>query len=235
MRKWNLFLVPAVALCVVLAATPSTAAQKQTSRVNMATDIVKEFMRIPESGIPPAILANAQGIAVVPRVIKAGFVVGGEFGKGVMSVRESNGTWSPPLFVTLAGGSVGYQIGAEATDFVIVFKTRKGIDAISNGKFTLGADASVAAGPVGRNAKAATDVKLDAEVYSYSRSRGLFAGVSLEGASMQIDHRSDAEFYGAETISPADILAGRNLTLPDAAVNFSKTLDRYATVTKKAR
>ena len=157
MKKRNPFLISTVVFSLILAAAPSMAAQQQTSRVNMATDVVKEFMKIPESGIPPAILANAQGIAVVPRVIKAGFVVGGEFGKGVMAVRERDGKWSPPLFVTLAGGSVGYQIGAEATDFIIVFKNRKGIDAISKGKFTLGADASVAAGPVGRNAEAGYD------------------------------------------------------------------------------
>jgi lipid-binding SYLF domain-containing protein len=232
MKKRNRFLILIMAVCLTLAAAPAMASQQQTSRVNMATEVVKEIMKIPETGIPPALLADAQGIAVVPRVIKAGLVVGGEYGKGVLSVREGDGTWSAPVFVTLAGGSIGYQIGAEATDFVIVFKNRKGIEEISKGKFTLGAGASVAAGPVGRNAKAATDVNLDAEIYSYSRSRGLFAGVSLEGASLQIDHESDAEFYGSKNISPADILAGRDVRPPAAAVVFVRTLDRYAAVTK---
>jgi len=233
MDKRKLFIFPTIMVFLILAAAPATASQQQTSRVNMATEVVKEIMKIPETGIPPALLADAQGIAVIPRVIKAGLVVGGEYGKGVISMRDSDGTWSAPVFVTMAGGSVGYQIGAEATDFVIVFKNRKGIDEISKGKFTLGAGASVAAGPVGRNAKAATDVKLDAEIYSYSRSRGLFAGISLEGASLQVDHESDAEFYGRNSISPADILAGKGITLPDAAVGFTKTLDRYASVSNK--
>jgi lipid-binding SYLF domain-containing protein len=233
MDKRKLFIFPTIMVFLILAAAPATASQQQTSRVNMATEVVKEIMKIPETGIPPALLADAQGIAVIPRVIKAGLVVGGEYGKGVISVRDSDGTWSAPVFVTMAGGSVGYQIGAEATDFVIVFKNRKGIDEISKGKYTRGAGASVAAGPVGRNARAATDVKLDAEIYSYSRSRGLFAGISLEGASLQVDHESDAEFYGRKTISPADILAGKGITLPDAAVGFTKTLDRYASVSNK--
>jgi len=233
MIKRKPFIIPTIMVFLILAAAPAMASQQQTSRVNMATEVVKEIMKIPETGIPLALLSDAQGIAVIPRVIKAGLVVGGEYGKGVLSVRESDGTWSAPVFVTLAGGSVGYQIGAEATDFVIVFKNRKGIDEISKGKFTLGVGASVAAGPVGRNVKAATDVKLDAEIYSYSRSRGLFAGISLEGASLQIDHDSDSEFYGRKSISPADILAGKGITPPDAAVGFTKTLDRYASVANK--
>ncbi len=233
MRKRNLFLIPIIMVCTILLAAPAIASLKQTEQVNSATEVLKDIMKMPETSIPPALLANAQGIAVVPRVIKAGFVVGGEYGQGVMSIRDSGGTWSAPVFVTLMGASLGYQIGAEATDFVIVFKNRKGIEGISKGKFTLGADASVAAGPVGRNAKAATDLKLDAEVYSYSRSRGLFAGVSLEGASMQIDHQSDAEFYGKKDIRAADILSGKDIKLPPAAVTFTKTLDRYSTVTGK--
>ena len=233
MRKRNLFLLPIIMVCTILTAAPAMASHQQTSQLNSATQVVKEIMQIPETSIPPALLANAQGIVVVPRVIKAGFVVGGEYGKGVMSVRESDGTWSAPVFVTLMGGSLGYQIGAEATDFVIVFKNRRGIDGITQGKFTLGADASVAAGPVGRNASASTDVKLDAEVYSYSRSKGLFAGISLEGASLRIDQASDTDFYGKQGHRPSDILAGNHLKVPAAAEEFRKTLDRYASVTRK--
>ena len=233
MRKRNPFIIPAIMVCMLLTAAPAMASHMQTSQVKTATEVLHEIMRIPETSIPPALLADAQGIAVVPRVIKAGLVVGGEYGHGVLSVRDSDGTWSAPVFVTLMGGSVGYQIGAEATDFVLVFKNRKGIEGISKGKLTLGADASVAAGPVGRSAKAATDVKLDAEIYSYSRSRGLFAGVSLAGTALQIDHDSDAEFYGKKDIRPADILAGKNVATPPAAEGFIATLDRYTTAEKK--
>ena len=233
MERRRLFLVTAVVLALLLSAVPSTAALQQTSRVESSTQVVREIMQVPETRIPQSLLAGAQGIVVVPQALKAGLVVGGEYGRGVMSVRESDGTWSAPVFVTLAGGSLGYQIGAQATDFVIVFKNRKGIEGITKGKFTLGADASVAAGPVGRNAEAATDVKLDAEVYSYSRSRGLFAGIALKGATLQIDHDSDAQFYGRSDIRPDDILAGRNIEPPAAAVNFQKTLDRYALVSHK--
>ncbi len=158
--------VPVFVLCAVLSAAPAMAAGGEAARVASANDVMNQIMKIPEKSIPPALLQDAQGIAIIPGVIKLGFVVGGQYGRGVLVVREKDGSWSRPVFVTLTSGSVGWQIGAESTDFVLVFKTRKSIDGVLKGKFTLGADAAVAAGPVGRRADAATDVKLGAEIYS---------------------------------------------------------------------
>lgn len=137
------------------------------------------------------------------------------------------------MFVTLASGSVGWQIGAQSTDFVIVFKTRESIDGIMKGKFTLGADASIAAGPVGRTAEAATDVQLKAEIYSYSRSRGLFAGVSLAGSALQIDDEANAAFYGKAGIRPSDILAGKDFKPPLAVETLRKTLQKHTSAPPK--
>ncbi|MCL5965655.1 MAG: lipid-binding SYLF domain-containing protein [Deltaproteobacteria bacterium] len=215
-------------LLTVLPAAPAGAAGKETARVESAADVMRKIMEIPEKQIPPSLLADAQGIAIVPGVIKIGFVVGGQYGHGVLLVRGKGGEWSNPVFVTLASGSVGWQIGAQSTDFVIVFKTRRSIDGIMKGKYTMGADASVAAGPVGRNAAAATDVQLKAEIYSYSRSRGLFAGISLEGSALQIDDEGDAAFYGREGIRPSEILAGKGVRMPAVAEKLRKTLEKYA-------
>jgi len=159
---------------------------------NRATDLLREIMSIPEKGMPPALLRRAQGIAIIPNVVKAGFVLGGRYGTGVVLVRGRDGAWGTPLNVSITSGSIGWQIGVQATDVILVFKTRKSVDGLLNGKFTLGADANVAAGPVGRHAEAATDVRLKAEVYAYSRSRGLFAGVSLEGSVLSVGRRLSA-------------------------------------------
>ena len=147
-------------------------------RVNDATTTLEEITRIPEKGIPKEMLENAAAIVVIPNLVKAAFVVGGEHGKGVMSVRGKDG-WSLPTFVQMTGGSVGWQAGVQATDLVLVFMSERNVKALMNGEFTLGADASVAAGPVGRNASAGTNPRITAEIYSYSRSRGAFAGISL--------------------------------------------------------
>ena len=192
-----------------------------------AADVLAQIMQIPETAVPPALLANAHGIAIVPGVIKVGFVVGGQYGRGVLVVRNAGGGWSNPIFVTLMSGSLGWQIGAESTDFILVFKTARSVEGIMKGKYTLGADASVAAGPVGRSAKAATDVELKAEIYSYSRSRGLFAGVSLEGSSMQIDYAGNDAFYGKKIPDPSEIVAGRGIRAPAAAERLKKELARH--------
>ncbi|MGE5188653.1 MAG: lipid-binding SYLF domain-containing protein [Gemmatimonadota bacterium] len=193
-----------------------------------AADVMNQIMKIPEKSIPPALLANAQGLAIIPGVIKVGLVVGGQYGHGVLVIREKDGSWSRPVFVTLTSGSLGWQIGAESTDFVLVFKTRRSIDGILKGKYTLGADAAVAAGPVGRRAEAATDVKLKAEIYSYSRNRGLFAGVSLEGSALQVDDAADAAFYARKGVRPSEILAGTGVKTPEVAANLDRELGRYS-------
>ena len=215
-------------LFLALPSASSMAGTEETNRVASATEVLSKIMEIPESAIPPVLLADAHGIAVIPGVIKVGLVVGGQYGRGVLVVRGKGGGWSDPVFITLMSGSIGWQIGAESTDFVVVFKTPRSVEGIMKGKYTLGADAGVAAGPVGRVAKASTDIELKAEIYSYSRSRGLFAGISLEGSSMQVDDKSNAAYYGKEAILPSDILSGKDVKTPVDAEKLNKSLDKYA-------
>ncbi len=214
-------------LCVLaflgtFVSTAGAAGSDEVKKARDATEVLKEISAIPEKTIPPSLLEGAYGVAVLPDVIKFGFIAGGRYGKGLLSVRE-NGAWSDPSFITITGGSVGFQIGAQSTDIILVFKTRKGIEGITKGKFTLGADAAVAAGPVGRQAEAATDIQLKAEVYSYSRSRGLFAGIALEGASIEIDNKANEAFYG-KIVTPAEIFAG-SVEAPASAQKFKGELE----------
>ncbi len=196
----------------------------EAGKVETATEVLKQITAIPEQGIPPALLKNAYGLAVIPGVLKAGYVVGGSYGKGVLTVREDKGRWSPPLFVKLIAGSIGWQIGVDSTDLVLVFRTKKSVDGIVKGTFTLGADAAVAAGPVGRSGAAATDAELKAEILSYSRSRGLFAGLSLEGSRISIDHDADAAFYG-KALQPTQITNGEGNN-PDAGQKFLQEVNK---------
>jgi len=207
-----------------LTAMPAIAATKEENRVADATDVVDQLLRIPEQSIPAALLSRAYAIAVIPNVIKVGFGVGVRRGKGLLVVRQEDGSWSNPAFITLTGGSFGFQIGAQSTDIVFVFKTRKSVDGIANGKLTLGADASIAAGPVGRQTGLATDLSFKSEVYSYARSRGLFAGVSLEGAGISMDRKANAAFYGSAKITPEQIFSSSGNAAPAAANNFVQVL-----------
>ena len=206
----------------------SMAGSNEERKVEIAAEILTDIMSIPEKEIPPSLLKNAHGIAIIPGVIKAAFVVGGRFGKGIVSIRTKEGGWSNPAFLTLGGGSIGWQIGAQSTDIILVFKSSKSIESMGSGKFTLGADASIAAGPVGRHVEAGTDILLKAEIYSYSRSRGLFAGVSLEGAILHIDNDSNAAFYGKEDITTDDIFSNKQIKAPDAAKELRKVMSKYA-------
>ena len=163
-------------------------------------EVLDELSMIPLKGIPPRLLADAQGVAIIPRVIKAGFLVGGRGGHGIVMARDKTGNWGDPVFINLGAASVGFQAGVESTDVVLVFRSRKSLDRLleGKGKLTLGADAAIAAGPVGRKAAAATDGKLEAEILSDSRSRGIFAGVSFDGAVINPDARSNAMFARSE-------------------------------------
>ncbi len=205
--KIGLFFSVLLSYMLSLAVVPVFA--DEAGRVSEAVSVLKEITVIPEKGIHPLLFKDAAGIAVIPGVIKVGLGVGGRFGTGILVVRDKAGVWSSPVFVGIGGGSIGWQIGAQSTDFILVFKNRRSIDGIVNGKFTLGVDAAVAAGPVGRNFEANTDALMKAEIYSYSRSRGLFAGLSLEGAVLFIDHDADAAFYHRPNVSAGDILSGR--------------------------
>jgi len=205
----------------------AVAESDQEAKMDEVIEVIETMRRIPEERIPPALLKNAQGIAVVPNVIKVGLVVGGRYGKGVLSVRRDDGRWSDPVFISIAGGSVGWQIGAQSTDVVLVFKSRKSIEGLTKRKFTLGADAAVAAGPVGRQASAATDAQLKAEIYSYSRSRGLFAGVSLDGAVVEVQNDDNALYYRSFDLTPHQIIAGQVPRSPASAEALRSLLTEY--------
>ncbi len=221
------------ALVVVLAMTFTLLAARMASagglaKVDDSIDVLKAIEAIPEKGIPPALLRNADGIAIIPNVIKAGFILGGRYGTGILVVRNSDGGWTDPAFISITGGSIGWQIGVQAIDIVLVFKSSRSIERIMTGKFTLGADASIAAGPVGREASAATDIQLKSEIYSYSRSRGLFAGLSFAGAVLKIDDDANAEFYGVRDVTARDIFRGKGLKVPEVVETLKRLLTEYS-------
>ena len=175
---------------------------------------------------PPLVRANNAVRVLNEIMLKTGFIFGGRRGGGLISVKSPDGTWSNPSFITMTGGSVGFQIGVSSTDVVLVFRTQRGVDSIVRGKFTLGADASAAAGPVGRTATAATDGQMKAEIYSYSRTRGLFAGVALDGSALRIDYDANASVYGSG-VTPRRIFEGGVSNVPAAVVKFRDQLEEY--------
>jgi lipid-binding SYLF domain-containing protein len=208
----------AVVLLAGLAAPGSAFAQtREEQRIATVTQVLADSQGMPDQQLPDWLLQRAQGIAIIPDVIKVGLGLGGRGGRGVLLVRTPDGGWSNPAFITLAGGSFGWQAGVQASDIVLVFTTRKGVEGITGGKFTLGADASVAVGPVGRQVSGATDVTLDAEVYSYSRAEGLFGGVAIDGTVISIDHRANAAFYGRPGVLASDIFGPNPPPAPAAA------------------
>lgn len=222
MNTKTLFAV--AALFAMLLTSTADAASREEKRVADAADTLEQLLRIPEKTIPPALLSRAYAVAVIPNVVKAAFGVGARRGKGILVVRQDDNSWSNPAFVTLTGGSIGWQIGAQSTDIILVFKTRKGVDGIENGRLTLGADASVAAGPLGRHTAVATDIRFRAEVYSYSRSRGLFAGIALEGAGVMMDRKANAAFYGSSGMTPEKIFVSSPNIAPAIANTFVQIL-----------
>jgi lipid-binding SYLF domain-containing protein len=230
-KKTSIVLLSIFSLLLVWGSTPGNAGTEtsqnaETERVEKAIEVIQEIMEIPEEGIPEALLDKAYGIAILPGVIKAAYVVGGQYGKGILMVQEKS-EWSHPSFITITGGSLGWQIGVQKADIILVFKSQQSIDDITQGKFTLGVDASIVAGPVGRSAEASTDIELEAEIYSYSRSRGLFAGISIKGASLQIDYESNAAFYGTRMLSPQDLLMKKDIEAPDIVKKLKKTLAKH--------
>ena len=207
-------------------AVHAQAADPELKRAENAVRVLNEVMQAPDKAIPRDLLQSAHAIVIVPDVLKAGFVIGGRRGEGLMAVKTRDGTWSNPSFVNLTGGSVGFQAGVSSTDVVLVFRTERGVDSIVHGKFTLGADASAAAGPVGRTAQASTDAQLKAEILSYSRARGLFAGVALDGTVLSVDHGSNQLIYG-DGITPRRIFDGGVSEVPTALVDFRDRLEEY--------
>ena len=212
-------LLGALALACSAAAVSAQAARQQ-GQLLIASEVLEELRSAPDQGIPDRLLERAYGIAVIPNLTKVAFFAGGRHGRGVLVVRDSKGRFTDPVFISMTGGSFGWQWGVESTDIVLVFTTPKGVEGISGGKLTLGADASVAAGPVGRQASAATDPTFKAEVYSYSRNRGVFAGLALDGTVISIDEDADAAFYKKPGLAASDILGGQVKSDDDAVRRF---------------
>ncbi len=211
-----------------VAMSAETIETKENTTVALADEVLRDILTIPERSIPPALLAQVQAIAIIPGVIKIGLVLGGSYGEGVILMKNRHTrTWSDPVFLTLKGGSLGLQMGAQSSDLILVFKNKRGLTDLMHGELTLGAGASVAAGPVGRSALAATDVKLRSEIMSYSRSRGLFAGISLEGASLGINNAANAAFYNRNEISPRQIFNGE-VRSPRAVQTLKNSLREHA-------
>ncbi len=217
LKIWGLPLL----LSAFLILTSATDAGKETERINKSAEVLTAFSNMKES-IPHELLAEYQGIVVVPHMINAGFGIGGKRGKGVAMVKLPSGKWSDPVFVSITGGSIGFQIGVQSVDLVLVFKNKGVLTKVKNGDFTIGGDISAAAGPVGRSSSAATDHELDAEIYSYSRSKGLFAGISINGSNLAIDKSANANFYGSSATSQS-IFASASST-SEAVKNLKTTL-----------
>lgn len=213
-----------LSLCLLLLSGNGIAGEKDLALAKNAIDVLREIQEVPDKRIPADLMREAYAIAVIPEVVKAGLIFGGRHGNGLVSVRGPDGTWSNPSFIEITGGSFGFQAGVQATDVILVFRTRRGVENIVYGKFTLGADAGVAAGPVGRTASAATDAGGRAEILSYSRSRGLFAGVSLDGAVLSIDRRANRRVYGSDA-TPRQILENRVGNPPTPIVDFRDQLE----------
>lgn len=219
------FFLLLLGLCFGMA---SVAGERQDARLLTSTQVLTELLAMPEQNIPTWLLERAHAVAVVPSVIKVGLGIGARRGSGVMVVRKDNSGWSNPIFVNLTGGSFGFQVGVQSADIVLVFTSRQSIEGIVGGKVTLGADASVAAGPIGRQSSAATDIGLTAQVYSYSRASGLFAGVALDGSALTIDNRSNELFYNRIGILPSEIIRSDAPAAPAPAQTFVATVQRAA-------
>jgi len=199
-------------------------------RVREAATVFTEIMSAPDQEIPTGILDKAEAIAIFPSLAKAGFIVGGQWGRGVITVRDATTRrWSAPAFLTMGGGSFGPQVGASAVDLVLVVMNRRGVEHLLSNEFKLGGEASVALGPVGRAAEASTDAALKAEILSYSRSRGLFAGAALSGSAMKQDRGANTRYYG-QSLSSEDIVFHRHDRMPESAKNLQETIARYQPV-----
>lgn len=209
-------------LCLLLLPISAMGGQEEIDKVRQATEVLRLFTKVPEYAIPPILLRNAEAIAIVPGTVTLGFMVAGRYGQGVMIGRDEQGNWGLPFIINFLAGSYGWQFGLQATDTVLVFKNRKGLYDIRNGKFMLGGDAAVAAGPIGRRTEAATDIQLKSSIYSYSISRGLFVGVSLEGSVLQADKVATENLYGKE----AEMVNRETTPVPPAVQHFFTAVEQ---------
>jgi lipid-binding SYLF domain-containing protein len=211
MKKLKFLMLPMLMSLFIVLASATPDASKETERIHNAANVIKDFGKMKES-IPHELIEEYSGIIIIPHMINAGLGIGGKRGKGVAMVKLDNGKWSDPVFVTLTGGSFGFQIGVQSVDLVLVFRHKGVLTKVKNGDFTIGGDISAAAGPVGRSGTASTDYKLQAEVYSYSRSRGLFAGITINGSNLAIDKDANANFYGNSMSSQDIFMTGKSTT-----------------------
>lgn len=237
MGSKKILFIAAAAAIVLACNTPvfltqsRAAAAKQSDeaeRAQNAANVLAEIMGAPDQSIPESLLKKAYGVAVIPHVVKGAFGIGGRYGKGLVAQRNADGGWGTPLFIEIGGGSFGLQLGVEATDVVMVFTNSAGVQPLLKGKLKLGADASATAGPVGRKAEVGTDVLLKSAIYSYSRSKGLFAGIALDGAILQLDDSANEKVYGKEIVRRD--AAKANVAAPALAVvqPFLRALAKYA-------
>ena len=214
------------ALCVTALVDFARAGAREEGRLLTATEVLQEVKAMPDVRLPDTLLAHAYGIAVIPDVTKVAFIFGGRHGNGVLTVRDKlTSPWSNPVFISLTGGSWGFQAGAQSSDIILVFTTKSGVEGIAGGKLTLGADASVATGPVGRQGSAATDMTFSAEIYTYARTRGLFGGIALDGSVISIDKSANASVYHKPGVTASEIFSGQAPAPPETAQRF---LDQLA-------
>jgi lipid-binding SYLF domain-containing protein len=222
---WSLFVV--CALTSPVGAQQSNKQSTEAERAADAVNVLTEIMDIPESSIPEELMARAHGIAVIPHVVKGAFGIGGQWGKGLMSQRGEDGNWSSPAYIEIGGGSFGLQIGVQASDIVLVFTDEDGLKGILKGKLKLGADASATAGPLGRKAEIGTDVLLRSAVFAYSRSKGLFAGISLDGSVVGMDDHANRKIYGKD-VTGEDILLGNAVRTNNVVQPFVAELQKVS-------
>ena len=223
-KKWIVTAILTLVLLVPVSATPDKS--DTDKRLQEAADTINEIMSAPDKGIPQDLLQKAACVTIVPGVKKAAFVIGGKYGRGFMVCRDGKGGWAAPAGVRVEGGSIGFQVGAAETDVLMLVMNKDGLNKLLSNKFTFGADATATAGPVGRSASAATDAQLKAEILTYSRSRGLFAGVSLEGASLRNDEDANKDLYG-KAVSNKDIVAG-TVAPPASASGLLSEVKKHA-------
>lgn len=226
-RRTPLRTAAALAGLFLVCTPPIAGANEEADRIDEAIVVLQEIMSAPDAAIPEAILERSVAIAVFPSTVRAGFFVGGQRGRGFIAARhEETGDWSAPAFLTLTAGSIGLQIGAQSIDIVLLIQNRRGLSRLLDNEFTLGADASAAVGPVGRRLEASTDLQMTAEILSYSRARGVFAGVTLGGATLRADRDANERFYGERLHSREIVLDGETgSTLPDAVTRLREELE----------
>ena len=208
-----------IILIIMIGLVSLSANRVEYDRIIQASKVLKKMLNLPENAVPPLLFKRAEAIAIIPSTYKVGFILGVRYGNGLLCVKDDRGVWGNPIFISLAGGSFGFQIGVSQSDIVLAFKNKRSISGLISSKFTLGVDASIAAGPVGREASVASDLFLESEVYTYAISKGLYAGVSLLGSSVMVDELANRHFYG-EGASPTDIINNYKIQTPKIVNKF---------------